>query len=918
MDENIIKNSTAEVQQEINIDLNELFTIDFKNLKIFLTTILKNQSEMSKKIDDLEKKLKDQDTKCYKNFTQIEKRVKIIEKTTSNTNSVGENIPKDSKEKEVKKEKYRTSKDGLEIIRSRENLDKENEKLDSEKEEYLKNRMDGIDNKINENKEKNEKDDKNSYKRKKSQRNKTKKESEEENKNNTIPEEETIKSINESDTEKAFSNNFNESQNDYNKSKYSKKFDDLYRNVPIKGSNLEQIDELVTKYRLMNVDIEEIKKKIEGLEKKNKSIERGSKFLSFKSLDNNNNSNEDLQFLKLQIKDILNKNNDLEKENNNMKNELEEIKVKVKDFDIYEIFKDVKLDQGSIDASKALVMSLEQKVFKKTTIIDEKLRRLEDGINKMEVENKNTKNIAEILKLSSEDIRRMIKNLEELENKNAEDSLNILNDINDFKNEYKKNNINVEQKLNDIEKKNNNLNEKMQQNLNDIIKRLTETENNISKFDKIPKLNGDTVNNEHFKKLKYEFNETVKELKKKDNDLEKQIELIKLNTDLNKAKEDILKLEKELAQKINNKDFLDLKDKLSVQNLNINNIRDTIDRISEISNKSKNDMGFLLKRVESLSAAQVSTRTALDELIGKEQEFIFDSSKYLELPAFNKFLAGFQKEKEKSEQNINSIHKLLNDMAEVIKTKSSSDDMKIFEEIINNKLEELKLYCIKKFPDKLENNKNIKYLDSQIRHIIDVYIKKLDKADSWLIAKKPLGGYSCASCEAYLGELKKSQDYMPWNKYPNREREKNFRLGNGFSKMLSMLNVDFKSQIDAIKDNAYESENDEVNSPENKVSKRRMSKNLSSANIHSTNINTSNNKNILPKITNSNNKADNFNINLSMDIDVGGIGTTNESAGLNNDNEGKINLEHNEDEPHVVKVYRKNKIINNETQKKSS
>ena len=55
-----------------------------------------------------------------------------------------------------------------------------------------------------------------------------------------------------------------------------------------------------------------------------------------------------------------------------------------------------------------------------------------------------------------------------------------------------------------------------------------------------------------------------------------------------------------------------------------------------------------------------------------------------------------------------------------------------------------------------------------------------------------------------------------------------------------------------------------------------------------------------------------------MDIDVGGIGTTNESAGLNNDNEGKINLEHNEDEPHVVKVYRKNKIINNETQKKSS
>ena len=96
---------------------------------------------------------------------------------------------------------------------------------------------------------------------------------------------------------------------------------------------------------------------------------------------------------------------------------MEEIKVKVKDFDIYEIFKDQKIDQGTIDASRTLVMSLEQKVFKKTALIDEKLRRLEEEINKIEVENKNTKNIAEILKLSSEDIRRMIKNLEDLEKK---------------------------------------------------------------------------------------------------------------------------------------------------------------------------------------------------------------------------------------------------------------------------------------------------------------------------------------------------------------------------------------------------------------------------------------------------------------------------------------------------------------------
>ena len=941
MDETKTKNST----DETDIDLNDLFTIDFKNLKIFLTSILKNLNEMSQKIKDLEKKLKDQDNKNNKNLIQIEKRVKLIEKISSNDKSSKENLQKEEKEKEDtdikkkkdnKKQKFLTSNGGLEIIGSKDNKDKENDINNLKKEENLNDKNENINENKDGNKYENESEDESKNKikndinknilnienkklniltRNKSLRNKSKNDKEEENKNDTIPEEESGKSGNENESEKDISHNLNESQNDFNVSKSSRKYDDAYRNIPLRNNLMERIDDLVTQQNLMGVDIEELKKKFENVSKANRSIERGSRFLSLKSLDSN--TTEDLKFLKLEIKDLQNRNNDLENENETFKKEIEEIKVKIKDFDIYEIFKDIKFEQGNIDAAKALVMSLEQKVFKKTELIDEKIKRLDDGINKMEVENKNTKNIAEILKLSSEDIRRMIKNLEELESKNAEDNLSTLNQINDFKNEYKKNNINIEKKIGEMNNINNNLFEKIQKNLSDIELRLRDTETNISKFGNIP-TNDNVVNNEHFKKLKVEFVETIKELKKKDSDLEKQIEILKSNSEIKKINEDLSKLVKELDQKINNKDFLDLKDKIGLQNLNINNLRDTIDRISEISNKGKNDMGFLLKRVEALSAAQVSTRTALDELIGKEQEFIFDSSKYLELASFNKFLSGLQKEKEKSEQTFNSINKLLNEMAEMIKTKSSSEDMKIFEDIINNKLEELKLYSIKKFSDKIENNKNIKFLDSQIRHIIDVYIKKLDKSDSWLIAKKPLGGYSCASCEAYLGELKKSQEYMPWNKYPNRERENNYRLGSGFSKMLNMINVDFKNQIDAIKDNLYESDNEGLNSPESRIHKRRMSKNLSSVNINNTNINTNiNNKNILPKINLNVNKGENLNSNLSMDIDGAGVGTTNESGGAINESEGlKINIENNEDQPHVVKVYRKNKINSSEMHKK--
>ena len=37
----------------------------------------------------------------------------------------------------------------------------------------------------------------------------------------------------------------------------------------------------------------------------------------------------------------------------------------MKDLDILEIISDTKMDQGNVDLAKALVMTLEQKVFKK-------------------------------------------------------------------------------------------------------------------------------------------------------------------------------------------------------------------------------------------------------------------------------------------------------------------------------------------------------------------------------------------------------------------------------------------------------------------------------------------------------------------------------------------------------------------------
>ena len=63
----------------------------------------------------------------------------------------------------------------------------------------------------------------------------------------------------------------------------------------------------------------------------------------------------------------------------------------------------------------------------------------------------------------------------------------------------------------------------------------------------------------------------------------------------------------------------------------------------------------------------------------------------------------------------------------------------------------------------------MKYLDSQIKQILEIYVKNKEKGDNWLLAKKPFGGHSCASCETYLGELQDNSQPIHWNKYPMRD-----------------------------------------------------------------------------------------------------------------------------------------------------
>ena len=100
---------------------------------------------------------------------------------------------------------------------------------------------------------------------------------------------------------------------------------------------------------------------------------------------------------------------------------------------------------------------------------------------------------------------------------------------------------------------------------------------------------------------------------------------------------------------------------------------------------------------------------------------------------------------------------------------------------------------IKKFADKNETKRALKYLEKLIKESETVKIVK--DGDDAMLAKKPLGGWSCASCQKDLEKLMgKIAPYQAWNKMPYRDpADRIARSGPGFSRMLATVQPDMLS-----------------------------------------------------------------------------------------------------------------------------
>ena len=114
-------------------------------------------------------------------------------------------------------------------------------------------------------------------------------------------------------------------------------------------------------------------------------------------------------------------------------------------------------------------------------------------------------------------------------------------------------------------------------------------------------------------------------------------------------------------------------------------------------------------------------------------------------------------------------------------------ELQNLEQYLLNLLNETKIKIAKNFVERAELQKSIKFLDIRIKQLEETASKE---NENWLLAKKPMNGFLCASCEAYIGDLKTNEEVATWNKLTDRKNRRNYRIGHGFSTMLKLINSD--------------------------------------------------------------------------------------------------------------------------------
>ena len=606
-------------------------------------------------------------------------------------------------------------------------------------------------------------------------------------------------------------------------------------------------------------------------------------------------STEKIKLLEDIITDYEEKIDLLTRKNEEFDIKLKEMDLRIQDFNIADLLKaNTEIMEGvegeggpNNNLILNLISNLEKKFNNKSKITDERLNKIEETNYKLSRTTQNVKNAQDSNKRTMNNLKQVnediISNMRNIENMLKES-------VPDMAKKYESQ-LKLIQRENDKEKY------------------------SESSYDEKERQNSMLSAGKPEQQIDLENNEKIKEIVKRITDLEKSVKILPNQIGAEQIKSDISALKSGIGNCALAQDLKESRDKEDDMQKQINFLKDQFEDFTS-NTADHEDLQNVKRKLELLNSKSHETETIQLDILNKLNQStnshtkFTGSDKYLEVEKFEDFKAQIIKEFSSVNDNFTHLRRLVDNILDSLKNKPSYRDIKALEEEITVKFEELKVASAKKFAEKIESTKNFKYLDQQIKHILQVYIKKENKSDNWLLAKKPLNANICASCEAYIGDLKDNSNYQPWNKYPLRDpNDKVYRLGNGFSKMLQMMQVDENDKKNT--GMVTQQNNNELNLP-NKLMRLDKSDgnvntdtNIGPIKTETNNIGVNNPK-ILPKIK-PNNTISNFtkrnNNNGNANKNLAGNNLTQENGG--EQNEDNIGLDEEEEEqPKITKIVR--------------
>ena len=796
--------------EEFNVEA----CIQFTLLQKILIKLAERDNELQDKINDLEKKLKKfQDSeKIIQN--QNEKRFKTIEdnitKLSEGNTQIEKYIPPEPKKEVKKKDDSQTKTEVKKDETKKEEKVEYNEKEEKEEKETEKEKIE----KSDDNK-KEEKDEKSDDNKKEEKEDNLEKEKFDDNKKEE--KEDNLEKVEKSDEKENEENDDNNVESDNENEIVPQK------NLIIQSSyNLDYNNENNNKIKSNTSDnngsqelFSSLNKRIHQCEKKIEELQKTSK--EHNTLSNGINKNkDDIKDTNKEIDELKKLINDLELKLKQSNEEINKLKIKTQDLNIYDMFKDN--GDGDLDASKALILNLEKKVFAKFDQIDARDKNIEEDLFKCKNDVTNFNNLIDSIRRDIESMKKANKDLLDEFNKHKDESSNNFNDINQkIKDLYSKllelskmkkkdnsNNNNIDSGIDEDKIK-----ELINNSLNDFEKKIMD---NINKLLDELKL---SLNDNNNASMSQDDLKKIKDLIKKVNELENKMNL-KVNKDvIDEINERLSKIEEELKKKASKYDLEELKEKINQIDDKTKDFGFALEGINEAIDKFRQEMSLVIRKIEFLTGeySKLAFNQGGDS---KNKNQVFDFSKFVDLIKFNEAIKGLNQNLEHLKYKVEANRRDIDDIFERLKHTPTEDDFTQFQNLLKALLEDLRLSCNKKFAEKIDTQKSFRYLETQIKALTESN-KNRNEGETWLLAKKPLNGFLCASCESYIKDLNTKNEYVPWNRYPQRD-DKTYRMGHGFSRMLQLVNADLLKKQELMKDQGknYPSD-DERNDKGNRI-----------------------------------------------------------------------------------------------------